>query len=343
MNHFAVLVLDVFLRGSYRHSQEPIDINEHQPDHQWLKESQYMDAGIRKALPTFQKVAHTRNFERHGVTVNFTFWDKTNNPRQAAFMLRLTEFMIEFLSRLKPIRRNLTLELINYDGKKFLPKDGIFKSKHVNSGVTFFSPFDCDVYVYRKEEMAKVLIHEMIHFFDVDAKHVDHEVESELHRHFCMSDRVDVVNVNESFTDTMACMVHTCLCAATSSPYDSISSYLKDVHLLIRQEHDFMRRQAHQVLKHVDYDPRCSSKNGEETHAIAYYVIKSLMFDHLDEFYRLMRPTNYVLTNVRVFTGFVTHIIGKVIDWSAYGKKEYKALTSKGKTMRMTTLNLKSI
>jgi hypothetical protein len=109
------------------------------------------------------------------------------------------------------------------------------------------------------------------------------------------------------------------------------------------KERMFIRGQAHRVLRTVGHDGTCSRVNAEETHAIAYYVIKSVLFDHFEDFLKLSRLSGYVLVDAKAFVDFASRIVDGVSDWSTYGLEEFKLLKARGDSMRMTCLELKSI
>ena len=68
------------------------------------------------------------------------------------------------------IYKNINIEIYNTPFKKKLPCRNYCKnlsSININSGLSYSN----NIIIYRKEELLKVLIHEIIHILDIDVKY----------------------------------------------------------------------------------------------------------------------------------------------------------------------------
>lgn len=309
----------------------PIEFN-------FLNETKYVNKNIAKRLKEFTHVGYTKTISIHNVHMQYEFWDNHENIKEASFFYNYACFLIYLISKWNKDDKNLKLVLINYDGKKKTPENHIFTSEHVNSGVTFYySNYEGNILVYRKEEMVKVLTHEMIHFFDIDAKHIDVHKEKEISTKFCLNESTNSINVNEAFTDALACVINIIMytiieSSITNSKFKTLlkNNFVKEI--------GFIKSQARRVLNHVKYDESCSIHNMEETHAISYYVIKSVILSDMKGFMKYLENNNYRLANIEEFITLVLLNINK-INWKTYGIIDYNIYKDVN-TMRMSSLDI---
>jgi len=150
------------------------------------------------------------------------------------------------------IPRPLSIHVFLTDYKKEFPSESTLLTPfNVNTGVTINGK---TILVYRKEEVIKVLIHELIHFFGIDHMHVSQDKEHELQHLFSLQNRV---YLTESYTDFLACTSNTMLYSVLSS-----TGKLLSFKSFIRSFNSNLKRER---LK---------------THVIAYYIIKAVMFSN---------------------------------------------------------------
>lgn len=96
---------------------------------------------------------------------------------------------------------------LNQERKKF-PDSNIVTMTNVNNGVTtFYQNGDKTIYIYRYEDLYKVLIHEMIHYFGFDINH-DISNNHDLPRHFKIKNMDNEIKLTEAYTETMACYLY---------------------------------------------------------------------------------------------------------------------------------------
>lgn len=304
------------------------------PDDNWLikQESITLESGtflseqICNDITRLYNMKHEKTLTYKGIEISYSFYDKRLNKKYAKFFVGYLCFLINLLDSYGSLTKKLKLILINYDGKKYIPDDDIFKSIHVNSGLTYcYSDEYAEIIIYRKEEMAKVLIHEMIHFYNIDSKYVYGE--EKLNNFFCLNGKN--VNVNEAFTETFACLINIVIYTILQKKQTLLTN------LVTEQKHS--RSQAYKVLKIAKFNTNCINKNKESTHAISYYVIKSILIDNVEDFLYYLKKNNFRLKDKNNFIAYVSDKL-KGIDYTTFGKIEYKSQKNK-KSMRMTILD----
>lgn len=151
---------------------------------------------------------------------------------------------------------------------KQLPRQAgrILTCDNVNSGLTCFEDTAVSVFVYRREDACKVMMHELLHALGVD----------EAWR--------GSVDDNESYVDTLACYMHSLWAyrlgrlgrpASQGNPIG--------VEAALRTTRDHIMNVASRVERHFEGMPWL-----ESTHARAYYVGKAALWHDLPAFLQLL-------------------------------------------------------
>jgi hypothetical protein len=187
-------------------------------------------------------------------------------------------------------------------------------SEHVNSGVTTLRIHQLrdkgTVVVYREEEMTKVLIHELIHYIGIDFKNIDSKDEQELNEYFKLIGRKSI-NINESFTDTLACLINTGLYTLLGrGDYNEFIINLK-------KERKFILDQAQKVLINGGYmivdDVIVATKSSREsTHVMSYYVLKAANFVEIQWFLQYLVDNDYCLDDKGTYIDLIKGNINRL-------------------------------
>ena len=245
----------------------------------------YLDDRILKDIKATIPLGnmHTIKFNDVHLKITIAGVDKASTK----LLIFKTCFLIYLLN--KPRRthiKNLDVTLIGYEGKKTLPThDQGLTQFEINSGVTItgFDSSHARVIVYRKEEMIKVLTHEMIHAFGLDAKSIPVEQERVFNDYFKITCKSSTIN--ESFTDSLACLINTVIYSYLHNRDDFEKTFIKNM----KKETKHIMEQAEKVLVYNKY----SITDGvlhhdtsvcEATHVTSYYVIKAIIYCDLDGF-----------------------------------------------------------
>lgn len=201
--------------------------------------------------------------------------------------------MIEYIkSKNNNISKKIRIYLILLDLEKNLPNNNeIIKAKHANTGYTDHSKNI--IFIWRHEEFEKVLLHEVIHFFELD----------------CSDDiiKINKIIINgpseryyEALTDYYAICYHLI--------YISILTNIK-LKGLLEIELAFMKNQANVLNKYYNLKNWTINNNiiiNQDTSAFSYYIVKYLLFE-----YMLYNNTNimnnyYEILNIILNKGFKT-------------------------------------
>lgn len=172
-----------------------------------------------------------------------------------------------FIKFMYPDNRTNKLDISLYltDLKKVFPEDQVFTSLYVNSGSTL--PGE-RLTIWRKEELTKVLIHELIHYYRIDFRQTP-EIETFIRNNFNISNN-SPIRTYEGYVETLAIILHSLYFTQDMNKFQN----------LINLEMSFSYYQLSRILKFIG----CSSiedflKSGnllkQKTSVFSYFFLKS--------------------------------------------------------------------
>lgn len=178
---------------------------------------------------------------------------------------------------------------------------------HVNSGVTtVYHNRSIQIVVFRYEEVIKVFIHEMIHALRVDMglKSFDYNAEKPLMARFATGNEPLVIN--ESFTDTWACLINTCIFTwlytktRSDAQSDTQSDTQSDAPEILKHSFDIEKEyiidKGKSLYNHIMSTISDNGKFVEKSHVISYYILKAANFANIERFLSMyLHNTNAVV------------------------------------------------
>lgn len=204
---------------------------------------------------------------------------KTTSRQDLLILFEVLLFMVFYCRSLSthPLL-SLNVNLILSPIKKRID-NGTLDVYHVNSGYTTLheSQGRASVIIYRKEEIVKVLIHELLHSFALDVKQYtrDDLILKQMGFKFHVKSPRGV-RLNEALTDAYACLLNVCIASII---------YKKDFKFfrrLMEKERKYICHRGLQVAMMLGI--LRANVYVEMTHVLSYYVIKALIFNHLEDF-----------------------------------------------------------
>lgn len=216
------------------------------------------------------------------------------------FIMFFTRFIIYTFNKIKILRKPLYVYLYLTDHKKEFPLlDKSLTPENVNSGLKTTYHDKIEIIIYRKEELFKVIIHELTHAFELDDISSISSQEELIKNYF---QKNVSLRIQESVTDTLACLYNIAIFSKILSiilklPYNYIFEYV------YFHEYYYIIRKAKQVLIYEGYDINDDGiainnryRKGEDTHVISYYVLKAMNFYQINNF------LNYISTKTPNYT-----------------------------------------
>lgn len=230
------------------------------------------------------------------------------------FLLRIIKRLI-CITNIFQINKAFTIWLLPIKHNRSFPDSAIVEPKNINGGYTYLS--GTTIYVYRYEECAKVLMHEILHHSIVDTYGKWSAVDISHVRQVCKIDGSIDLNVNEAIVELWAILFE---CLFVSYEYDI------PYKMLIKKEQDWSLKQSAKLLQYQKvYFPLWK----EETNAYCYIVLKTVLLTNIEAFLNISVPYS-----TEILRQFIINNLPHLFKLSNVATK--KTLKVENSSMRMT-------
>jgi hypothetical protein len=177
------------------------------------------------------------------------------------------------------------------DLKKKVDREDIFdhnkktslSSDQVNTGVTYHYSHKSDIYLWRKEEIVKVCIHELIHSLDWDIRKSEKDIFSLFSKEFDISKNI---LLSEAYTEAWAEILNCYICAYLIEK-DPKEIFCRFIHYL-EIETIYSMWQVYKIIQLAGTDEKCSVDNfinitDKDTNVFPYYFLTTgILFNVAD-------------------------------------------------------------
>ncbi len=237
------------------------------------------------------------------------------------------------------LNSDFVIWLVPTSWPRLLPEQGQqVTPENINGGFTYVTGSSStaanNIFVYRKEECAKVILHEVLHHSKMHVSSWDDESLRKLYA---------ALHVSQE-----SCLpISMQTCSTRLEPNEAIVELWAEimqmafVHIeygvpiktLLDKECQYNRSKTFQLLKHYAGLPDQIWK--EKTHALSYNVIRGILLTHLDAWLDMPYPYDS-----RVVTDFILQHIESYIGQVMVHKDAYVSSTNRrlAKSLRMTAL-----
>jgi hypothetical protein len=169
----------------------------------------------------------------------------------------------------KPKKLDLFIFLTPYN-KIIKHKGQILTRNEINSGVC--SKYYKWVQIFRSEELLKVLIHELLHYYDLDCNTADWIDDILPIKQPCNS-----LLLNEAITESMAIILHTYY-------YSKYTNSAQDFKLLLHKEITYSKKMHDIIINHNNVKTLHDLFNVcHYTNVIPYYIIKYILIEDIED------------------------------------------------------------
>lgn len=256
----------------------------------YLVENKFTSKNIYNKILNKLKYCHKCVFENN-ILIYFTEKKVVNNNT----IIHI--FKIIKLLKILFKRENYEQNIIYFeiDEKKKFPK--IKKSAlgpdNVNSGLTFLDTHkNGNIILYRKQEVLKVLIHELIHSNLIDSNIIFSKNLKEFSNKFCVNYNI---LLNEAFTESFATIINLfyihIICNFNIKELDNMfynELYYSD-YICSKIINFYNIVKISDVLKKGNY---CKSNFPQKTNVFAYYILKNILLKKHIEFGKILEKYN---------------------------------------------------
>lgn len=241
--------------------------------------------------------------------------------------------IITFMQSISKSSAKVNLIIFYGKQKKYVPLNKYFCPDNVNSGMSMSEQM---IMIWRQEEFYKVLIHELVHYFNIDFYVMD-PIYQKLYDIFKKYFNIDGVDrINESYTEALAILIHSILYATI---------YSVDIDTVIQNELLFTHFQVTKILNHFNiknYNELKSNTLYQTTSVCSYYIIKCLLMLNYNLLFNFWNnngyivkqsETNYIALYEKILenTNINEEIVAKMIDYIKKCNNNFIC-----KTMRMS-------
>ena len=253
---------------------------------------------------------------------NLIFVSEKKHPNLIKYALIMSKFLNK--------QEQFIVIYLDSPEKKVLPKSNeIINRDNVNSG---YSTSEFTV-VFRKEEAPKVLIHELLHQFQVDCGYNCYKKSHEFNYYEDPTNKRHLL-YNESLVETIATILN---CMLVSIQLNS--NYLD----CIKREQEFILGQAKQIIEYLNITNIFEDKIIASASILEYYLMKAATLNNLDDFISFLQLTckndNLFIFNRKNDQKLYNKLISYVKDPNFINLLD-KTPKNDGGSMRMTCVEL---
>ena len=221
---------------------------------------------------------HVYNILYKNLTINLVIYSKNKFIKKDL----LNGIIIRIIT-IGLFKSNTTKIIINVDifltqFKKKINKDSkILGPREINSG---FSQTNIKICIFRSEELNKVLVHELIHYLELDLQNVEFN-----NFHFIFNiPKSNTIRLNEAYTEILALLINSII----------ISNNITTNTSILNNEFKFSLYQVAKILIFYGFDnandffqPNNNNKFNQNTSIFSYFIVKTLLLYNLNIFLSL--------------------------------------------------------
>ena len=313
---------------------EPLPLQEKEfPQRLEIDAGQFVSASLKekcKGLP--KRKAFVAKCNEIEIELNICYSTESEDKIQE--FLKIVTGIVSFMDHCSHNEKinKLTLSFYLLDDKKEVGSASILGPNEVNGGATIMTD-NPSIIMWRKEEICKVLIHELVHAFAYD--HSREGDTPDITKHYQEKYNVSsqTLNIFEAYTEIWAELIHCYFLANYILKKRNLDITEYDLfRTFIQIEREFSLEQCHRVL-HLHSGELTKDMN-KETNVLPYYVIVGEFYDNLQDFLEFCQKHNKHFINIQNLELYFRYL------------KELKEMVKKNtigkmKTGRMTICQLK--
>ena len=189
------------------------------------------------------------------------------------------------------------IKLIYFDTpfkKKINKTDTFLSCQNINSGMYHSGH---NIIIWRREEIYKVLMHELIHYLDIDIKN-----DVKIYKFFKYN--IGIYNhnilINESITEIQAQLYHTMYCSIITNKLDLNESYII-FKKLYYYENCFNWYQMNKIMKFYNIQEYnidiIKEKFNQTTNCFSYYILKAIFNLNISKIIILFDYLSFITNN----------------------------------------------
>lgn len=200
--------------------------------------------------------------------------------------------------------RLLTIFIILSDFTKKIPSKKYEEIciRNVNSAFTFSCKHNNEIFIYRKEEIFKVFIHESFHSFGLDFSNIDHNDESIITNNFKSLDTNRNYRIYESYCEAWAEIINILVIVSYDEKIQDFNQAILRINKYIFYETLWSIFQCCKVLRqygfqYKDIFDKKKTYVEKDTHVFSYFILKTIILVNIDKFLTWCKKENPSIIN----------------------------------------------
>ena len=262
------------------------------------------------------------------IKVNLKIYSKTKTISKKILNEIIDRILILCLYKSSTLKLNINIDIFMTPFKKKISKDTkILTSCEVNSG---FTSHNYKICIYRKEELNKVLVHELIHYLELDLNVVEFP---DFYKFFNIPPSTDI-KLNESYTEILALVFNSIIMSKT----------LTECKKILNSELKFSLYQVGKILNIYQFDNALeffqsnnNNKFNQTTSVFSYFIVKTILLFNLNTFLELYYTQKINKYNFKkIVLSFIDNDLINIIDIFVKYINVYKQDKKLFSNLRMT-------
>ena len=319
---------DVMDRVNQLSNSNKIPISLQNPFIDTILLNKFVEMNILDYLLNQLDYKHSYKLNYMNLQLNLVIYSKTktiskkilNNIIDRIIVLGLYKSKIELLK--------INIDIFMTPFKKKISKDTkILGTREINSG---FSAHNYKICIFRKEELNKVLVHELIHYLDLDLNVVDFP---DFYKYFNLAD-TNEVKLNEAYTEILAVLINSII----------TSKNITECKKILNSELKFSFYQVGKILNLYNFinaydffQPNTNNKFKQNTSVFSYFIVKTIVLFNIDTFLELYYNSKINKYNFKdIVLSFIDHELIGIFDKFIKYIKQHPQQNSLFTTLKMT-------
>lgn len=262
------------------------NLENHFIDNSILYQLRYIDNSVINYINKYIKYSFKINYNNTNIIIN------TKNNKIEKSLINNVLNVIDNTRNLINNNKHLNIILYLTDLKKRFPKkkDTVLGPKNVNSGVTIHYTSEINnngtIILYRKEEIIKVLIHEIIHSFKCDYELFKEKYNKIFFKEFNFEND-KYININESYVEINALIIF--LIMKIKKNNEKLSKF----NVYLNEEKKYSLMKMNQILNYYNINNlKGNISFKQNSNIFSYYITKTGLLVKINEFLKFMENIN---------------------------------------------------
>lgn len=266
----------------------------------------YTSSHILNEINNIKKIM-TYDFKIQNIhyTINFMIIKKNDERIIEKYLKHMIKNIYFLISYMDMNMQSLTVNILLSDAKKQKNTNTniILNSKNINTGVTYACKTNGYIFLYRKEELMKVFIHELMHSKCLDFSMININ-KNLINTIKSMFDIKSDFLISETYSEFWANIINT-LFVSYQVSHENFEDFYENFTILHITEKLFSIHQMVSVLDYMsltyeDLLQKNKKKNfKEDTNVFAYFILKGIWLFFSNEYISLMKRKNDNLIKVK--------------------------------------------